>query len=482
MVKLVGFAPDQPVQTAGIMADCESVIPTELGFAGAPSPVAVPGVGVLSTSARGGAIGTATNGTRRIFVGTQTKLYEYSSATWSDVSKVGDYVGSSDGRWSFAQFGDYALASNGVEVIQATNSGDFASIAAAPKAQIIVTAANFVMALNTNDATYGDQGDRWWCSGIFDHTVWTPALSTQANTGRLVSGGGDITAGMAFGQQVIAYKARAMFLGSYVGGSVTWQWDQIPGEVGCIGQEAICDAAGVHVFVGEDNIWAFDGVRPRPIADGTVRQWFFDNSNPAYRYKTILSYDRTKNRVWLFYPSRSSTTCDSALIYHVANKTWGKQAISVECALTFIEAGFTFNTWDTAGASFDELPEVSFDSQYWSAGSKALGVFDTLHQLNTLTGTSTSCQFTTHDFGSDAAVSRLDRVRVTFQSQPTSSLCTGRTRRLSGGEYTEVSTSSQDDGVYDMRQTGRWHSLTFIFEGDVAFSDFDADLIQMGPR
>ena len=59
--------------------------------------------------ARGAAVLTDTSGTRRTFAGTQTKLYELASGTWADVSRVGDYTGSDENRWSFAQFGFQAL-------------------------------------------------------------------------------------------------------------------------------------------------------------------------------------------------------------------------------------------------------------------------------------------------------------------------------------------------------------------------------------
>lgn len=121
------------------------------------------------------------------------------------------------------------------------------------------------------------------------------------------------------GEYAIAYKQRSIYLGQYVGAPTVWNWLQVPGgDAGCVGKEAICDIGGAHFFVGDDNIWIFDGTRPIPVADGYVRQFFFDNSNPSYRYKTICVFDRQNNRVWVFYPSLSSQTPDSALVYVIA--------------------------------------------------------------------------------------------------------------------------------------------------------------------
>ncbi len=484
MPALLGFVPDAPINTPGVMTDVSDMIPTDTGFESAPAAIDVVGLAALASSCRGGAVVENTLGVRRFFAGTQTKLFEYVSGAWSDVARVGNYTGSSDSRWSFAQFGEFAIASDGVAPIQATSSGDFADIATAPAARIVVSVANFVMALNTVDGTYGTRGDAWWCSGIFDHTAWTPSLSTQANTGRLVSAGGAITAGLAFGQQVVAYKARSMFLGAYVGGDAVWDWQQVHGEAGCAGIDAVCDAGGAHVFVGEDNIWIYDGVRPRPLADGVVRQWWIANSSPVHRSRTIATYDRQNNRVWIFFPSQGSTTGtpDRALVYHMVTGRWGRADREIQAAVTFAEPGVTFDTLDSVGATFDTLPNVSFDSQFWTAGSRSLAVFSTSNKLQTLTGASNGGSFTCWDMGSDVQVTYLDLATISFNKAPSSSTCGGVTRRVSGGETVLGSAATLRDGQYQLRQSGRWHSLTFNFYGPVTVVSVDVRMKPAGMR
>ena len=468
MIPLLGFTPDSDPTTPGVLTDCVNFIPTEKGMAGGPTAVAgVSGLAALAAECRGAAVLTDTTGVRRNFAGTQTKLYELSSSTWTDRSRAGNYTGSSENRWMFAQFGNVALATNDTELIQFSASGAFADVTGAPKARIIVAAKDFVIAFNTNDATYGDQSDRWWCSAFQDYSSWTASVSTQATTGRLVGVPGELTAAATLGAYVVAYKERGMYLGQYVGAPIVWQWDQVPGEIGCVGPEAVVDVGGSHFFVGPDNIWMYDGTRPLPIATGQVRQWFFNDVSATYKYRTIVHYDRQNQRVWVFYPSAASSgQPDRALVYHLLTKQWGRANRSVEAIFQFITPGLTWDTLSTIASTWDGLPSLSWDSQSWQAAGRSLAFFDTSHNLKTLTGTSDTSSFTTGDLGDDEMVTYSEPLRVRFLTAPTSSTATGYTRQEPGGTLTTNSTATRSDGKYDIRQSGRFHRYAVSMTGD----------------
>lgn len=477
MVPLLGFSPDMDPATPGIMTACTDFIPTEKGFATAPSrATAVYGLAALASECRGAAVLVDTTGARRNFAGTQTKLYELTSATWTDRSRGGNYTGSSENRWMFAQFGNVALATNDTEPIQYSASGAFADIATAPKARIILSAKDFVIALNTNDGTYGDQSDRWWCSAFQDYSSWTPSLSTQATTGRLVGVSGEITAGAMLGSYAVAYKELGIFVGQYVGSPVVWQWDQVPGEAGCVGPEAIADIGGAHLFVGPDNIWLFDGTRPVPIANGILRQWFFNNISQTFRYRTIVSFDRQNQRVWIFFPGVGSTTGkpDQAIVYHLLTKRFGVANQSVEAVFQFSAPGLTWDTFSSAGASWDALPSIPWDSQSWQSAGRSLAVFNISHELFTLTGASAGGGFTTWDIGDDEQVTYADPLRIRFASSPSAGaycFAYGGTRMTSGGQATYSGASvNMSDGKLDIRQSGRWHTYAIRFVGSFEVS------------
>ena len=486
MIKLLGFAPDMESPTPGVITGCSSFIPYLNGMQAAPSNVTPTDVPALAASCIGAAVVTLLDGTRRIFAGTTTKLYELSAGAWGDVTRAsgGDYTGGADTRWSFCQFGNGTIATNKTDAMQrSVSTGAFSNISGAPKAEIVFSVSSFVMALNVDDGA--SKQDGWHCSAAFDETDWTPSVTTQSASGRLVDTPGILTAGLSLGDYAVAYKNKSIYLGQYVGAPAVWNWILIPGgEAGCVGKEAICDIGGAHFFVGDDNIWLFDGTRPIPIADNTVRQWFFDNSSPSARYKTKCVFDRQNNRVWVFFPSTSSDACDSALVYHVISKQWGCADRSIEAALQYVAAGATYDTWDDEAATYDALPDISYDSQYWLSGGSALSVFNTSHQLQLVNGSAGASSFTTGDAGDDFQVSQLCCVKLRFSAgtAPTSASMVPSYKMNTGDSYASGSSVSIQDGKFDTLQEARWHKATISFTGDTKVTHIMPQLKAAGER
>lgn len=485
MNRFLGWAPDIDPTTPGVITDCVQLVPTERGMKSAPSAVAVSGIGALADECKGAAVLQKVAGTRRTFAGTANKLYELSSTTWSDVSSV-TYTGSTESRWCFAQFGDLAIATNDSDQIQYSTATTFAALAEAPKARIVVSVPNFVVALNTNDAagsaTYGDQPDRWWCCAFQDPTDWTPAVATQCATGRLIGGGGEITAGAQFGSGLVVYKAREMFLGQYVGPPSVFQFDRVPGDQGCVGPEAVVDIGGAHVFVGEDNIWLYDGSRPIPIAQD-VRQWFYNDISATYKYRTIVTFDRNNNRVWIFYPSSVSTgQPDSAMVYHLGSKKWGRANRTIEAAMNYVTPGLTWDTLSTLAATWDALPDIPWDSQEWQTSGRAVAVFDATHTLKTLTGSGENSGLTTGDVGDDATVTSVNRVNLRFFTEPTTATITGQIKSGAGLTGTSAGAGTMSGSKFDIRQAAKWHRFSFLFTGNTEVSGFGVQSRVAGGR
>lgn len=483
MTPLLGFAPDLEAPTPGAVVDCSQFIPYLTGMEAAPSLQTPSGVPTLASACQGAAVVTKLDSTRRVFAGAQTALYELVAGAWANVTRAAVYTGGSDTRWSFTQFGNTTVAANRADTIQASTSGAFADIATAPKAEIVFSVGAFVMALNVNDGA--EKPDGWHCCASFDATSWTPSITTQAASGRLVSTPGGMTAGLRLGEYAVAYKLNSIYLGQYVGAPVVWDWLLVPGgEAGCVGKEALCDIDGAHFFVGQDNFWIFDGTRPVPIGDGQVRQWFFDNSDAANLFKTKCVYDRQQNRVWVFYPSAGSSVCDSALVYHLKNKQWGRANTSVQAVLNYVSAGFTIDGLTAISATIDGLPDIALDSQYWLSGGKALSVFNTSNQLQSFTGVAGTSTFTTGDAGDDDAVVLLKQIRLRFAAgyKPTTATVDTFNKMNSGDTFTPGPSSSINDGKFDVLKSARWHRAVFTMTGNARVTGINPTLAPAGKR
>lgn len=478
MTPLAGFVPDVDPATAGVLVDCTNTIPDANGMKGAPTLVAVSDAGVLAAACRGATVATKLDDSRRVFAGTSSKLYELSGGSWVDVSRGTSYSLDSEDRWSFAQFGNATLASNKSTEIQRSNSsGAFSDITGAPKAKIIVTAAGFAMAMDIYSGTYGDSPDRWQCSALDDETDWAISTTTLANTGRIVSAPGPIAAGAALGDQIVAYKANAIYLATFVGSPDTWDFQRIPSDVGCVGVRAVTDIAGMgHAVVGRNDIYIFDGTRPQSIAEGKIRQWFYSNVSQGYLSRTQVAHDRQNNLVWIFYPSTGSTgTLDSALAYHLGRGVWGRMTVTVEEAMNYVGTGLTWDTLNTVAATWNAMPSVSWDAQYWLAGGRFTALFNSSHQICSLTGASSTSSVTLFDVGDDQAVSHLTRLRMAYQTDPTSATCQGFKRMSRGGTLIDGAAGTYSSGKFDLRQAGRFHRVRVDNVGPwlAQFVDFD---------
>ena len=480
MDKLLGFLPDADPTTPGILLDCSNFVPTEKGMETGPSgatPYDAPALGVPCV---GAAVVRRLNDSRRIIAGTQNALYELISGAWVDVSRTvgGAYSVGQDDRWSITQFGDATLAANKFDVIQRMVGSDFQDIVGAPKADVIFSVGSFVMALGVDDGT--SKFDGWHCSAAFDDTDWTPSLATQCASGRLVSTPGRLTAGTRLGEYAVAYKSRSIYLGQYVGAPAVWDWVQVPGgDAGCVGKNAFCDLGGVHFVVGEDDFYLFDGTRPTSIGDGTVKQWFNDNVSQLYRYMTTCVYDRQTSRVWVFYVSANSDRLNSALVYNLKSKTWGRADQEIECALNYVSSAVEI---DELTGTMDTLPPVSFDSQFWLSGGRSLAVFDANHQMKSLTGQSAGGSITTWDAGDDDFFTLLTRVRLRFLpgGNPTGGSSQSYTKNNLGDALVAGSSSTLTGSKFDLLDASRWHRLTVSLVGQSHVSAIEMTLVQEG--
>lgn len=488
MTPLKGFTPDVDPSTPGAVLDCVNMIPTLKGLAGAPS-LMDSGYAALSEASKGAALCVKLDGSNRSFVGTSTKVWEAVSGSWTDRTRSvgGAYSASSDDvRWRFAQFGDTSLAIQKGDFLQYSSSGAFANVTA-PKAACIETVAGFVMLANCNDTgaglstAYGDQPNRWWCSGYNDYTSWNPSVTTQATSGLLVDSPGAITGLKRLGSDVVAYKARSMYMGRYVGAPVVWQWNLIPGEVGCASQEAVVSIGAAHLFVGYEDFYLFDGTRPVPIG-APVREWFFSNLNKPYRYRISALHDLQNSRVWWFFPSTSSSTGapDQAIVYNYKTETWGRASYGIESAVDFVSGGITYANVGNYWSSYAGLPSLSYDSPFWSASNQIMTVFQSDHKPWYLTGTSTASSLTTGDVGDDYQYSTLQQVRLRYQQAPSWAQMTNYYRHISGASLTQDATTTETAGRFDVLRSSRWHRLDFDFTGAVEVIGMTLEAINDG--
>lgn len=482
MSQVMGFVPDADPTPPGVIVDCEWLLPYELGMRACPTAVEV-GLPPLAADARGAFVGVDLLGTRKLIVGTPTALFQAGSSSWTDVSAE-PYALGADDRWSLAQFGDSTLAATPTYPIQKLTAGTFAEIPDSPRARILVSLKGFVLAFDTSDTTYGDSPDRWWCCAYLNEADWVPNIATQCTTGRLVESGGRFTAAARFGDDVVAYKRNAMWLGRYVGAPSVWDFIPIASDIGCVGQEAVCDTGTGHIFVGIDDIYLFDGNRPRSIATGKCRDWYVAHRDPKNAYKTRILWDRQNSLAWIFFASADGTgDIDSGLVYHTRTGRWGRADFNVEAVVTYSSPPIIYDEGASAiPGTYDDGPHIPYDSPFWTEGQELIAIIDDSHTVKTLSGVPNTSSFTTGDYGDEMSYTMCNSLKVRYKVSPQSAQATGYVKDDGGRPTAQASSAIRDDGAFDLRQSGRWHRFRVDQVGSVEVLAIRPTLTQAGRR
>lgn len=469
MTPFIGFMPDVDPTTPGAILDMTNIIPTAKGLAAAPRPEGR-GIDALPEAANSLVVVPNLDGSRQTYAGGFLGIYEKTTATaWTDRSRLvgGDYNVIQDHRWSFAQFGNVTLAANISDVMQSATTAEFADITGAPQAKYIAVSDGFVMAVNTSTSS-----DQWHCSAYNDYTDWTEAVSTQCTSGRLINNAGELTGVKKLGTGFVAFKRRSIYVASYVGAPIVWQWTEIPGDIGCLSNDAAVDIGDRIAFLGNDDFYIFDGASPIPIGEG-IREWFFGYAKKEELYRTIATYDDNLGNITWHYVSVDNTTSnpDAALVYNLKSRKWGKYRLTIEAAAKYYISDVTYDGFGALVDSITGITDSTYDDiptdfTYNFANQTDLSaVILTDHIMYPLSGAPVNSSITMNYFGDDETFSTISRVIPRFLISPETSSVLYSYDNTYGDGFTEKIDTNLIDGRYDLLWSSRWHKLQFKFTG-----------------
>lgn len=478
---LLQYAPDLDPTTPGLITGGNGFIPTLRGIAGAPTPLDT-ALDPLPAACIGAASLRRLDGTNRFFACTATRIYEAGATTWTDRSAgaPSDYVAVS-GRWRLAQFGNVSLAASKENTLQESTTTAFSPISGAPKADIVETVGAFVMAFNVNDGT--DKPHGWACSAISNHASWTPSIATQAANGVLTSIPGKITAARRFGDQVVVYKERGMYLGYYSGPPFIWSFTEIPSDTGTWCQESVVNIGTPeqpkHFFVGQEDFYVFDGGRPQPVGLG-VKESFFAELNLQEADQIVLLHDRKRSLVYVFYPTGSSTSLNAALIWDYRTGRWGVDNRSIQFATEFVDAEITYDGLGSRYTTYDSLPNAPYDEAFLSGGAGKPALFNTSRKLQTLGGAAQSASLITGDYGDDVHYALLTRVKPKWIVAPLQASLQTFHRASLGDSLSAGPTATMASARFDVLQSARWHRLQLNLTGPFELNALEVALTPAG--
>lgn len=484
-VPVIGFAPDAPPETSGALVDCNGFVPSIKGVRTIPSGVDS-GLGTFTSTCVGMFSTSNLSGARLTFAGSATQLKK-ASTSWADVSRVSAtaYAVAVGSYWTFAQYGNLTFAGNKADIVQVSSGSNFADNSSTLKAKIIEIAGDHLFLFDVNStnyvgADYGDQTDRWWASALGDTTNFVPDIATQCVTNRLIRTPGPIEAGKVFGNGVVAYKERSMYVANNIGPPYIWQWDLLSDVIGASGVHnpiKIGDPVTRHLFVGYDDIYQFDGQSPSTLGKNVVTEWFFDNLSHDYKSRIIGVNDKQNWLAFWFFPDKSSTgELNKWICYNYRMDKWGKGSLTVQFASEYVPGGLLYNDLGSLFTTYDSISPVQYDSgAFSSSGIPILGYVDSTNNLNTLSGVSGTNTLDTNDVGTDGKMTLITRVRPRFVTSPTSATQTWYYRDNLGDSKVTGLSSTLSRGSFDGVSEARWQSAKQTYVGNVEIIGFDVE-------
>jgi len=482
------------------MVSTDNIFPTPRGFAPFPSLVAgypvLPIVGGEQQIALGAYYASYLDGSSRIIVGTQKKLYIPSLSGWVDFSGGQTFSGTIATRWRFAQFGNDTIAVNGVDLPQVASNvaASFLPLAGGPPPGVTVAATGlFVMMGGTSS-----NGAEWVGSALGRDDSWTPDPATQAARGVLTATPGDITAISRLLDNFLLFKGRSMYMGRYVGsGGIVWSMDLVSDVAGAVSREAVVSMGDYVVFMGQDNLYKYDGAGgPQDLAT-PLRHFMFDvgDLDQNYGYKVIGRYDRAREIVVWHYPSTRATaagTIDSWIAWSPVSNQWTQGALDIEAVILpeiTVSDGVTYDELGQLFATYGDMNQQTYDDLIIAGNAKMQqGLFRTDHRAYFFTGPVTNGKFRTGNLGTDDDYnfSLITCIRPRFATAPISGglVVKGYGTDQSGKTkvYRDEAPFNVATGRVNLRQSARFHAFELSMNSYCEIEAFDIEATPAGVR
>lgn len=389
MISIAEYAPDRSIFDAATTDNLVNVLPHVNSWG--PFPAFVPFTSALPERPQGSHLAYVKNGQYLQFCGTKSALYVLNPGTlaWDNVSKAGGYSTADTIRWSFADYGSWVIAANGVDPIQFIDIsgviGTFADLAAdAPIPRHVSVVGDFVVGMNL---TTDEKTVQW--SGLNQPTFWTPRQ--RSSDFQPFPDGGEIMGSSGFEKGAVIFQEKCiremtLALDTPLVATFTKTVD----AHGAVAPQSIVSTGNSIFYLALDGFYRY-GNPPTPIGVERVDQTFLNDIALSELYQVFGSADPVRKIVYWAYRSKGNPveySYDKVLCYHYGIDKWSMlQPGTIMTGLVRATTpGYTLDSLTALGYTLDELP-YSLDSRAWAAGAPTLAAFSTDFEMGFFSGT-----------------------------------------------------------------------------------------------
>lgn len=187
-----------------------------------------------------------------------------------------------------------------------------------------------VIAFGTNLATGTQQQDRMfvrWCAGD-NYEEWVATSTNDAGSKRLDVGSRLITA-VKTRQGILIWSDKGIYWLTVVGGQRVYDITFMADSVKIVGKCACVDVGGIVYFVGEDDVYTWDGVLSELPCE--IAEWLFGTPespglNRIAQSKVQVTHIKEFNEVVIDFPAGDSLENNRVAIYNTLERCWYKSS------------------------------------------------------------------------------------------------------------------------------------------------------------
>jgi hypothetical protein len=413
----------------------------------------------IAANAKGGGSFRDNSNTVYNFVANTTDIYQLDGGTFT--SRKSSLTGDDTDFFTFTQFGNYVIASNGVDAPQyylmgtSTNFANLSSIATSgtvPVFRMSGVVRDFLVTGNHSTAT-----NRIQWSGINDIATWEPGTK-QSDYQDLPGSGGQITA-ITSGEYGYVFRQDQIIRMDYVGGATVFRLSVISPNRGAVYGQTVCQDNRRVFFYADDGFYEIQGDNIVPIGAEKVNRFFDLDLNKAFTDRIVSAVDPFNQLAMWLYPSASNTSnttgiCDKIIIYNYATQKWSTADCNASLIFSQFVGAYTVELMDIISQNLENI-NIALDTDFWSGGQRLLGAIDSNYKAAIFSGTANVAEVETSEIeifpGSRASITG---VRPIVDAEATVTI---KTRNRLADTATESSSVSMNStGINPVRQSGRY--------------------------
>lgn len=293
-------------------------------------------------------------GTNYLLAITVDDVFKYDPSTDNWGSLSASLSGDIDYPISFTEMNNNFIFTNYIDEIKKwTGSGNVAALggASAYKAKVVKQFYNHLFLLHTTESgTPVPQRVRW--SDVGDPEDWSTG---DAGSNDLVDVPGWIVGAELLADHLVIYKEDSIILCDWSGGTSIFSFTNKILGTGLYAQNSLVYLKDRHYFLGNDNVYAYDGSNILYEIGNAIKDELFTTINAEYKDRIFAFKSDQYRQYWLCVPTTTAYP-DTAWVYNWEEKSWLKFKLSITAGGFY--SAQVLSTWDAITSTWNDIDSM----------------------------------------------------------------------------------------------------------------------------